>query len=199
MTEEGEIIVADSYNHAIRTLVPSRPGEPQAPWNKVYYNQGIIIAKAGGLRGRGHPMDARFCDGDAETALFNSPCGLCLSSNGSLFVTEFSGHRIRQLLDPRAQRMAFHRYEEHQGRIRSLTMQLEKHTSSRDFQTSRILDAVNSSRRFVSQAYKSVRTSIFTEEVMASLEAASDSKDAELQTWQVCYVIVIWYRGVGFI
>jgi hypothetical protein len=52
--------------------------------------QGIVTT----IAGDGNPG---FKDGDAATAEFNTPRGLCVDAQGNLIVTDFTNNRIRKI------------------------------------------------------------------------------------------------------
>ena len=74
ISPNGTVFVADTSNHRIRAISPS----------------GYVSTVAGtGANG--------FVDGPALNASFNQPYGLALSPNGTLYVSETSGYRIRAI------------------------------------------------------------------------------------------------------
>jgi hypothetical protein len=75
MDKEGNLIVADTLNHAIRKISPN----------------GRITTVAGrvGVAGR--------ADGLAEFALLNSPMGVAVANDGTIFVADSGNHLIRSV------------------------------------------------------------------------------------------------------
>lgn len=73
---EGNVIVADSGNHAIRRIAPD----------------GTVTTIAGG-NGRG------LRDGPAATAQFAGPMGVAIAPDGSIYVADSYSHRIRRIAD----------------------------------------------------------------------------------------------------
>ena len=71
---DGSVIVADFRNHAIRRILPD----------------GTVTTIAGG-NGRGT------LDGPAETAQFHGPSDVAVDWQGSIYVAESWGHRIRKI------------------------------------------------------------------------------------------------------
>ena len=71
---DGSVIVADFRNHAIRRILPD----------------GTVTTIAGG-NGQGT------LDGPAETARFNGPSDVAVDWQGSIYVAECWGHRIRKI------------------------------------------------------------------------------------------------------
>ena len=71
---DGSVIVADFRNHAIRRISP----------------EGTVTTIAGG-NGQGT------LDGPAETARFNGPSDVAVDWQGSIYVAECWGHRIRKI------------------------------------------------------------------------------------------------------
>src|SRR5258705_2456362 len=70
----GRIFVADTYNDRIRMITP----------------EGLVstIAGAGG---------PGYADGDAAVALFDTPCGVVVKSDGSLIVADTGNYRLRSI------------------------------------------------------------------------------------------------------
>jgi sugar lactone lactonase YvrE len=71
---DGTLFVADSGNHRIRTISPA--GDVKT------------------LAGNGTPG---FRDGSANSAMFNSPVGIAVDSEGTIFVSDRANHRVRRL------------------------------------------------------------------------------------------------------
>ena len=74
VAHDGSVIVADFRNHAIRRILPD----------------GTVTTIAGG-NGQGT------LDGPAETAQFNGPSDVAVDWQGSIYVAERWGHRIRKI------------------------------------------------------------------------------------------------------
>lgn len=70
---QGTLYVADSKNHRIRAVSP----------------QGKTTTVAGSVAG--------FADGDASHARFQTPCGVAVAPDGTLFVADTGNHRIRRI------------------------------------------------------------------------------------------------------
>lgn len=73
--EEGNIYVADSGNHCIRRITPDGTVETTL----------------------GMPGTAGWKDGTKEEALFNTPRGLGISQDGTVYVADYGNSRIRKL------------------------------------------------------------------------------------------------------
>lgn len=73
----GNIVIADQNNDAIRLLTLTGPGGP------------TLTTLAGGTRG--------YLDGPASTAEFNAPDGVAVDPSGRIFVSDVQNHRIRML------------------------------------------------------------------------------------------------------
>src|ERR1043166_274763 len=71
----GNLLVADSQNHAIRKIT----------------THGLVTTLAGqlGVPGRGDETGAQ--------ARFDSPCGLAMDKDGTLFVSDTGNHTIRKI------------------------------------------------------------------------------------------------------
>ena len=76
---EGNIIVADTENHAIRKIV-LHEGE----------GDGMVTTLAGGV-------NEGFADGPAPTAQFNGPTGVECDQHGNIFVVDTGNHAIRKI------------------------------------------------------------------------------------------------------
>lgn len=72
--EEGSLFVSDTTNHVIRRI-----------------KDGSVSTLAG------RPGFGGFQDGKGEKALFDSPHGLCVDSDGTLLVADSLNHRIRRV------------------------------------------------------------------------------------------------------
>ena len=73
--ESGNLYVADTYNHRIRTISP----------------EGQVRTLAGsGIAG--------FLDGQGSSARFNYPNGIALDAEGTVYVADYTNHRIRKIL-----------------------------------------------------------------------------------------------------
>src|SRR4051794_10823421 len=70
----GNLLVADTGNHAVRVVTP----------------QGIVSTLAGGLHDG-------FADGPAAQALFSRPQGVAVSAAGTVYVADTGNHRIRAI------------------------------------------------------------------------------------------------------
>jgi hypothetical protein len=73
--EEGYLYIADRANHCIRRLNPDN-----------------IVETILGIPGKSGSTD-----GGKDEALFNQPTGLGISTDGSIYVAEWAGNRIRKL------------------------------------------------------------------------------------------------------
>ncbi len=71
----GTLFVSDTGNHAIRKIAPG----------------GVVITFAG------IPGQSGFTNGAASAALFNSPLGLAVATNGTVFVSDCGNHLIRAI------------------------------------------------------------------------------------------------------
>ena len=72
--EAGDILVADSYNDRVRLIAPN----------------GQVTTLAGS-KGPG------YADGVAATALFDTPCGLAVATDGSVIVADTGNRRLRRI------------------------------------------------------------------------------------------------------
>jgi len=74
VNSEGTVYVVDFYNHRIREITPA----------------GVVTTLAGsGVRG--------FADGTGDTAKFNSPYGIEVNSEGTIYVSDTGNNRIRKI------------------------------------------------------------------------------------------------------
>ncbi|MEP5365674.1 MAG: T9SS type A sorting domain-containing protein [Reichenbachiella sp.] len=71
----GNIYVAEWTNHTIRKVTP----------------EGVVTTLAGSHGTAG------FADGTGTAARFNTPAGIAVDASENVYVTEFSGHRIRKI------------------------------------------------------------------------------------------------------
>ena len=72
---KGNIYVADTSNHLIRKIDPD----------------GNVTTLAGSQKGQG------FADGKGNVAQFNSPSGIVVTSDGTLYVSEFGSSKLRKI------------------------------------------------------------------------------------------------------
>ncbi len=73
LDNEGNLIVADKDNHAIRKVTPA----------------GVVTTIAGGTLG--------YKDGDVSVALFNKPTHVAVHSSGDIYVSDAINHTIRKI------------------------------------------------------------------------------------------------------
>lgn len=128
MTDDSKIYVADTDNHRIRMIIDhhvitiagdgtSDCRDGNALQAKFGYPRGICVSKEGVIYvvddGNGRirriadnnvtsindGRNRHFEDGNIMTASFYSPSGICMSQDGSLYITESNGHRIRRMRD----------------------------------------------------------------------------------------------------
>ena len=71
---DGNVVVADAWNHSIRRVAPD----------------GVVTTIAGG-------NGAGLEDGPAETARFNSPRDVAVAADGSIYIADAGNHRIRKI------------------------------------------------------------------------------------------------------
>jgi sugar lactone lactonase YvrE len=71
----GNIYVADSYNDRIRKITP---------------DLNVTTVAGSGLG---------YADGPASSALFDTPCGIVVASDGALIVADTGNHRLRKILN----------------------------------------------------------------------------------------------------
>jgi sugar lactone lactonase YvrE len=74
LDQEGNVYLADAYNHCIRKI--STDGE-------------VSVYAGAGTPG--------YLDGPAEEAKFNQPLNICLDTEGSMYVSDFLNQRIRKI------------------------------------------------------------------------------------------------------
>lgn len=72
----GDVFVADSFNHVIR---------------KIALPAGTVSTPAG------QPSTSAFQDGTGAGARFNSPAGIAFDSNNNLYIADQTNHRIRHM------------------------------------------------------------------------------------------------------
>lgn len=70
---QGNLYIADSFNNRIRKITPS----------------GIVSTLAGSNPG--------FADGNPATAQFNWPAGICIDSQGGLYITDYLNYKVRKI------------------------------------------------------------------------------------------------------
>lgn len=73
---DGNVLVADYYNHCIRKVTP----------------EGYVSTVAG------VPGESGFRDGDPDQALFDNPKGVCVDQNGTIYVADEDNYRIRKII-----------------------------------------------------------------------------------------------------
>ena len=71
---DGDLVVADRFNSAIRRITPD----------------GMVTTVAGGT-------GAGLVDGPAESARFDSPRDVAVAADGTIYVADFGNHRIRRI------------------------------------------------------------------------------------------------------
>lgn len=75
LDENGDLFVSDTGNHTIRKITPA----------------GVVTTIAG-LAGK-----SGFANGSGSTALFNSPLGIAVATNGTIYVADSGNHLIRAI------------------------------------------------------------------------------------------------------
>jgi hypothetical protein len=81
MDRQGNLYIADSWNHRIRKMDPN----------------GNVTTFAGGGTSVGVQSTGGYVDGPDTTARFWTPCGLEIDSAGNLFLADAYNHRIRKI------------------------------------------------------------------------------------------------------
>ena len=86
VTDDGQTLyVADSNNHTVRRIALSASADPTQP-------SSWTVSTVAGLVGA-----AAYADGPGGSARFNFPVGIAVTSSGIVYLSEFSGNRIRRL------------------------------------------------------------------------------------------------------
>ena len=87
VTDDGQTLyVTDSNNHTIRRIALSASADPTQP-------SSWTVSTIAGFVG-----DATYAEGPGGSARFNFPVGIAVTSSGIVYLSEFSGNRIRRLL-----------------------------------------------------------------------------------------------------
>jgi len=73
VNSEGNVYVADAFNHRIRKITPA----------------GVVSTLAGSTEG--------FANGTGTTAQFRNPAGVAVDSSGTVYVADYLNHRIRKI------------------------------------------------------------------------------------------------------
>jgi sugar lactone lactonase YvrE len=73
----GNVVVADCYNHAIRSVA----------------KEGAVVSTLAG--GRQQNVQKGFADGTGPNARFNEPMGVVVAAYGNIFVADSENHAIR--------------------------------------------------------------------------------------------------------
>jgi len=81
--DRGTVYVADSYNDRIRMITSA----------------GVVSTIAGAGLG--------YADGPASSALFDTPCGIVVSSDGTLIVADTGNHRLRKIANGQVTTLPF--------------------------------------------------------------------------------------------
>lgn len=79
--ETGVIYVASASNHVIRMLTPAE-------------DNGYEVSTLAGVPGK-----SGFADGQADSALFNSPHGVVIAPGGGIYIIDIGNARLRQVKD----------------------------------------------------------------------------------------------------
>ncbi len=79
----GNIYVADTYNDRVRKIT----------------SDGVVTTVAGSGLG--------YADGPARSALFDTPCGIVVSPDGTLIVADTGNHRLRKIANGQVTTLAF--------------------------------------------------------------------------------------------
>lgn len=86
VTDDGQTLyVADSNSHTIRRIALTAAADPTQP-------SSWVVSTIAGFVG-----DGTYAEGPGGTARFNFPVGIAVTSSGIVYVSEFSGNRIRRL------------------------------------------------------------------------------------------------------